>query len=592
MTEPQSDGGPKLPAVLAFFGPLALYAFTAACTVQGGDAAEFGLIGLMGGVPHPPGYPVYAVIARLFGLLPINPPFLRISLASALCGAAAVFVVQRVGWRLTRNPWAAFGAAMAFALAPLHWRLSGIPEVFSLHALLVALAMLFTIRLVTAAKEERPREAIALGLIAGLGLANHLTMVLAAPLFLGSLVHVFKNDGRQAGLRVLGLMTAATLVGLLPYFLLVPWAHADAEKALIWGKTGTLRGLIHHVLRREYGTFSLHADKRLESVFGTAYIVRAMKALVEGYAYLFFLAGLVGVAVVVRARKAAGIVLLLCLFLAGVVFPSLITFPENYVTIEVAERFFIMPLVLFAPFVAWGLAAAFQRYASLRFVLPVALVLGGAAGWHQASWRRDTILHQYVSAIVQNVPPNAVIIGQGDSLLTAMEWRRIVLGVRPDVQYVDPFTLRGSWYYERVRRALPEVPLPYDAQEPHAADLGMLIAKYRPTFYAPWLLNEVKGKVVVIPWGLLFRVGVPGMKPPLLPLQRDRLEKDTAALGGPLPEPADAWSREMIRGVLTPWSLLSETYSTAGQTAEADAVTRRITEILPPRLLETWTGDR
>ena len=89
MSERQTDGGPRLPAALAFFGPLALYAWTAARTVQGGDAAEFGLIGLRGGVAHPPGYPLYSLLLRLFGHLPINPPFFRVALTSVVCGAAA-----------------------------------------------------------------------------------------------------------------------------------------------------------------------------------------------------------------------------------------------------------------------------------------------------------------------------------------------------------------------------------------------------------------------------------------------------------------------------------------------------------------------
>ena len=45
--------------------------------------------------PHPPGYPLYTLLIRAAGLLPITPPFLRISLASAVCGAAAVWAVFR-----------------------------------------------------------------------------------------------------------------------------------------------------------------------------------------------------------------------------------------------------------------------------------------------------------------------------------------------------------------------------------------------------------------------------------------------------------------------------------------------------------------
>ena len=55
MTEPKPVGGPRLASALAFVAPLVLYSVTAARTVQGGDAAEFGLLGIQGGVAHPPG---------------------------------------------------------------------------------------------------------------------------------------------------------------------------------------------------------------------------------------------------------------------------------------------------------------------------------------------------------------------------------------------------------------------------------------------------------------------------------------------------------------------------------------------------------
>lgn len=591
MPEPQADGGPRIPAVLAFLGPLGLYAFTAARTVQGGDSAEFGLLGMQGGVAHPPGYPLYTIIVRLFGLLPIDPPFLRVSLSSAVCGAAAVFVLYRVGWRLTRNAWASLGAALAFALTPIQWRLAGVPEVFALHALLVALAMLCTIRLSQATPERRGREAALLGLVAGLGLANHLTIVLCAPLFLGAVVHGFRTDGRQAGLRSLAIMAAMTLVGMLPYLLLFPWSHADPAKALVWGRTGTLPGFIHHVLRREYGTFSLHNDKAHET-FSTVYIVRAGRALVVDYAYVFFLAGVAGVALSLRARQAAGMVLLACLFLAGVAFPSLISFPETDLTVEVAERFFLLPLVLFVPFVAWGLAAVLDRYASLRFVLPLALAMGAATGWQQACWRQDTILQQYVVATTQHLPPNAVVMGTGDNLFGAMEWRRLVLRVRPDILYIDPYSLRGSWYYERIRAQLGEVPLPYDGAETHIADLGNLLARYRPTFYLPALVPDVKGQVNVESRGLLFQVVPPNGRPQGTDEQRALLERDTAALGGPFPEPTDAWNEQLVKSVLTLWVRLSDMYSVAGRTADADAAARRALDIAPPSQVERWTAER
>jgi len=39
-------------------------------TVVGGDSGELTAAAVTGGVPHPPGYPVFALLARLFAALP------------------------------------------------------------------------------------------------------------------------------------------------------------------------------------------------------------------------------------------------------------------------------------------------------------------------------------------------------------------------------------------------------------------------------------------------------------------------------------------------------------------------------------------
>jgi hypothetical protein len=89
-------GGPHAwvaPAV-AFVCLLALYVATLAPSVMGGDSGELTASALTGGVPHPPGYPLFAMLARLFAALPLgHSPAWRVNLLSATSTAAAGAVV-------------------------------------------------------------------------------------------------------------------------------------------------------------------------------------------------------------------------------------------------------------------------------------------------------------------------------------------------------------------------------------------------------------------------------------------------------------------------------------------------------------------
>ncbi len=57
------------------------------------DGAELITASATLGVPHPPGYPTYTIIGKLFSLLPLGTVAFRFNLLSAVCTAAAVGLV-------------------------------------------------------------------------------------------------------------------------------------------------------------------------------------------------------------------------------------------------------------------------------------------------------------------------------------------------------------------------------------------------------------------------------------------------------------------------------------------------------------------
>ena len=54
-----------------FLVALALYVATCSTTVQGGDAGEWMTVAAIGGVGHPPGYPLWTLLLRALALVPI-----------------------------------------------------------------------------------------------------------------------------------------------------------------------------------------------------------------------------------------------------------------------------------------------------------------------------------------------------------------------------------------------------------------------------------------------------------------------------------------------------------------------------------------
>jgi hypothetical protein len=177
------------------------------------DTAEMQFSGRLLCVTHPTGYPAYLLLLHAFSrLVPLGSLAFRANLFSALCAVLACLVLRRLLLRLGARDTAATATAAAFGLTPTFWRMSIVAEVYSLHALFLALVADGLLRW----RDTGYRRAliVASGLyVASFG--NHLTTVMLLPAFAFLVA--------ATGWRILfdhksALPVAALIgLGLLPY---------------------------------------------------------------------------------------------------------------------------------------------------------------------------------------------------------------------------------------------------------------------------------------------------------------------------------------------------------------------------------------
>src|SRR5882724_9666524 len=157
---------------------LVVYAYLAPAHVVDGDNAEFSTLSVTGGIAHPSGYPLYLLWLHATSWLPGSSPAHTAALATAILGGAAVAMLHAACRAWGARPLAATTACAIFAGAPVVMRVASEAEVFILNALLVSAVLWLAAR---GGPLRGERRAAALGLVAGLALANHLTCVLVAP---------------------------------------------------------------------------------------------------------------------------------------------------------------------------------------------------------------------------------------------------------------------------------------------------------------------------------------------------------------------------------------------------------------------------
>ena len=535
MTPPRPAWGTAAATGLA---ALLLYVLTLAPTTGFWDASEYIATAHILGIPHPPGNPLFVVLARSWSLL-LAPTGLsvavRINLLAAVTSALSVFFLVLVAHRLLaavyENGWQArLGAALSGwmgATAFTVWHQSTLNEkVYTLSVLVIAAVSWLALRW-RDRRDEPGSERLLLGAVflLALGSTNHLMSVLPAPalavLVLASRPTVLLRP------RFLVRGVLLVLVGLSMNFVLPVRAAQDpvinegdptcdgvAEAALAvysQGRAGC-PALAANLTREQYQKPPL--DQRM-APFGHQLTnwfqyfdwqwSRGIDPS-EGpgtarlpFTVLFGLLGLVGLWVALRADAVAFAylgVLVGTLTLALVYYLNFkygyslapeVTDPGLH---EVRERdyFFLGGFLLWGVLAGMGLTGAWQMLARLtrsdrphRITAPVLLValfpVVLNAPW--AARNGDWAARDWAWNLLMSVEPYGVLFTNGDNDTFPLWYLQEVEGIRRDVTVVVGQYLFTSWYPRQLREwTAPERQRSYEPTG--AAEVGRALYPVSP----------------------------------------------------------------------------------------------------------------
>jgi len=156
MTATSQERPPYLWALATFVLVLLIYVLTLAPTTAFWDASEYIAAAYVLGIPHPPGNPLFVILAHVFGLLPLAESYaVRINLFAAVtsAGAAAFWFLVAERWLrgIVPSRWARYGAAFGGVLAGATswtvWNQSVVNEkVYTVSLLSIAVVMWLVVR--------------------------------------------------------------------------------------------------------------------------------------------------------------------------------------------------------------------------------------------------------------------------------------------------------------------------------------------------------------------------------------------------------------------------------------------------------------
>ncbi len=461
----------RVTVVLPYLGGLFLWFFFIifqATAISGGDSGDLVTAAYTGGVPHPPGYPLYTFLGFLLSHISIGTIAWRVGLLSSLPHAATVTLVFLFVSRLTGRVASGLFASLVLVANYLFFLYSVTPEVFALFDLFLILLTFLIYRYI---ETKNSRYLLWASFVFGLSLSHHHVILFFVPTVA---YWVWKEVKRRK--KIFVLSSLFLVLGLLPYFYIPLAARGNA--IINWDRAVDVPNFVRLITRADYGTF----------VSSGFYGTQTLERLIQLKMYLKFFAldfrwpgmilAIFGVVWLWRRNRKLTIGILLALFFLGPAFFFYASFPlVNRFTVGTYERFLLPSYLFLAILTGFGLEQSLSWLRRLTrsrlwrsrlvqtallcilFLYPTAMVV--MTMWRFWGLRNDKTAENLAFDVLAGIPEGAILLLQRDTPLFSTQYMRYSLGVRPDVKLIHSSRLPSSDYPTVVGRVFPDIVIPH-----------------------------------------------------------------------------------------------------------------------------------
>jgi tetratricopeptide (TPR) repeat protein len=453
------------------------------------------------GLAHPPGYPLYVLVGKLFStLVPFGNAGYRINVMSAFFGAGAlIFLAICLSCVIGQSSWI-LAALLLLMFSPAYWRLSQVSEMYSLNAFLLGLILVFICKLYLDLKEKRVNKS-AFYLIAflfGIASANHETIIFVIP---GLLWVLWKYKGIKLQDYAVGLFFL--ILGLSVY-LFIPVRFMTGPVSS-WGEPNSMSGFLRILTRSDYGGMKLHPEESNFS-WSAAIIVKHLvlytKSLAGQFTWIGVLLGVAGI--YIKRKDDFFRFLLISLLISGPGFVILSNLPPlEETTLPILEPHFVLPNVLFMFFIAASFFTLSTKTAG-KILISIILVISFSSGITECNYRDHYFAYDYGRNLFSTVKKDGLIYNPDDSTAFIMTYLQKVEKKRQDIKLIAYY--RTHWGYTLIKQRYPEL-LP-EREITSGMELERVIIDHNRLKYP--VFSELPGKFpsgyLSYPYGFLYKV--------------------------------------------------------------------------------------
>jgi len=407
------------------------YLLTLAPSVTSEDSGELISAAYSLGIPHPPGYPLWTSLGKIFCLFPLGSVPFRCNLFSAFFASLTILIIYKILFRLTKERYIAISCALIFAFSPMMWSQSVITEVYALHSFLYSLIIDRFLIWMDAQKSE---DFILFSFLLGLGIANHhLILTLVPAIVLGILLvqpQILKEK------HVILQSFFFFLLGLSLYLYLP--IRSLKNPGMDWGNPENLKNFMDHVLRKQYGVHKSNVPFTLDFFLERLKIVFIW--LKEQFSIPFVLIGVAGVYFSLVKEKRKSAFLAIAYIMGSVGLTLALNFNLGKEQLSDVSVFFLTSYIPFILFIGLGLAGTYKWIKRYKYgkgswgifllFMPLWFLSQNLPKQNESG---NYLSLDYARNILRETEADAILFSSGDQQIFPLQYLQIVERRRPDV---------------------------------------------------------------------------------------------------------------------------------------------------------------
>lgn len=433
----------KIVVILFFLFVTLLYLHNLTRDVYSGDIGDLVTAAFVGGVPHPPGYPLFTLLGFILSHLPIPLPVVsRVALISVFSSLAGLIIYYKFAIRVTKSVFLSLLSSSILAFSYLFWLHAEIPEVFAFNnffaLVLFYLAYLFY-------QKRNIRYYYMFSFFLGLSLTHHQTILFIVPGLFFLTMWNFKLLWKNKKQAFLGIFFF--IAGFLPY-IYVPIA-ALKQPIVNWDNVSNVTNFIRLITRAHYGGFAPAVINTVPISVKLITVQNYFKSLISNFSYQIIALGTVGLFYLLRRDKKLAFSFLLAFIFSG---PWFAFYGANVFTnvasFGIIERFYALSGIVFVLFIPYGflfLKQIISRFFSKKIYIFIILsyfliipIFMFRYNFQKTDLSKTQIGNELAFDILDSLPKDTVLFPHGDTKIFNVWYARYVLSYRKDVDIINP----------------------------------------------------------------------------------------------------------------------------------------------------------